>query len=106
MPKALGEFGKAKNADVQQMLLNYLTHNVSKGPVSLPDLYCQVSSNLDRQEDLVRIMAGLQTAGKVQYVTGKGTVSGGGYMIVRKMISNQQLYVNMELLKEFEHARI
>jgi hypothetical protein len=51
-------------------------------------------------------MAGLQTAGKVQYVTNKGTVSGGGYMIVRKMISNQQLYVNMELLKEFEHARI
>lgn len=106
MPKALGEFGKAKNADVQQMILNYLTANVTKGPVGLSDLYGQVSSNLDRQEDLVRIMAGLQTAKKVQYIVNKNTPGGGGYLIVRKMISSQQLYVNMELLKEYEHAKI
>ncbi len=105
MPKALGEFGKAKNADVQQKILSILTTESAKGPVDIPELWKQVNSDLDRQEDLARMLAGLQTAGKIQYVKG-GATSAKGYLIVRKVISNQQLYVNFDLMKEYENAKV
>jgi hypothetical protein len=106
MPRALGEFGKAKNADVQQTILNYLSSTISKGPASIPDLWKQVSSSLDRMEDLSKVLTGLQAAGKIQFVPASSAGRTAGYLIVRKMVTSKQLYVNMDLLKEYEHARI
>lgn len=97
MPKALGEFGKARNADVANKILTFLEK--SNGPVIFKDLWAQVSSDLDRTEDLDKLMAGLATANKVQWV--KTANKEGGYMIVRKQLGNKALYTDFNLLKEY-----
>lgn len=66
MPKALGEFGKAKNADVANAILQILKD--SRQPVSIRYLWKQVSQDLNRQEELHEIVNNLKTAGKIQVV--------------------------------------
>lgn len=103
MPKALGEFGKAKNADVANKVLKLLG-SVNK-PVDVPDIWKQVSSDLDRMEDLMRLLEGLRTAGKIQWV--KKTERGvQGYLIVRKALGQAELYCDYTLLKEFEYVQL
>ena len=103
MPKALGEFGKAKNADVANKILALLQKTYK--PVDQGDIWKQVSSDLDRTEDLAKLLAGLQTAGKIQWVP--KTASGvQGWLIVRKALGNQQLYVDYNLLKEYEAVKL
>jgi hypothetical protein len=103
MPKALGEFGKAKNADVANKILGVLQKSFK--PVDVPEIWKQVSSDLNGQEELAKLMAGLQTAGKVQWI--KRTAAGvQGYMIVRKQLGNKALYVDWNLLPEYKQVGI
>ena len=97
MPKALGEFGKAKNADVANKILTFLTKE--NKPVDIPSIWKQVSSDLDRMEDLQKLMAGLQQAGKVNWIP-KTATGVQGFLIVRKALGNRELYVDYNLLKE------
>lgn len=64
MPKAAGEFGKNKNSDVTNEVLNYLA-KVSM-PQKITDLWPVVQRNLTRIAELQDLMAGLQLADKVQ----------------------------------------
>jgi hypothetical protein len=103
MPKALGEFGKAKNADVANKILAMLQRSYK--PVDQGDIWKQVSSDLERTEDLGKLLAGLQTAGKIQWVA--RTASGvQGWLIVRRALGNQQLYTDYSLLKEHEMVKL
>jgi hypothetical protein len=104
MPRALGEFGKAKNSDTQQRLLDLLLR--SKTPIDSGDLWKQVSSDLERMEDLHRLLAGLTAAGKITYIKGTGGNSLQGYLATRKALTSSQLYVNFDLLTEYQHAKI
>lgn len=99
MPRALGEFGKARNADVQQAILTYLEQHSTKGPVPHTALWKQVSTSLERQEDLARMLAGLQVAGKINYHDGAKSGKP-GWLIVRKAVTERALYVNLDLLPE------
>ena len=99
MPNAMGEFGKAKNADVAAKIISVLTE--AKAPLDIPQLWRQVQSDLDRPEDLNKLMQGLLQGGKIQYVSRTKTNNGvQGYLIVRKMLSNKTVYVDYSLLKE------
>lgn len=66
MPDALGEFGKAKNADVTNSVMAILK---SAGkPVLIKELYKQVSKDLNKMTELVDIMNNLLLAERVQKV--------------------------------------
>jgi hypothetical protein len=98
MPQAMGEFGKARNADVAAKIISVL--NEAKQPLDIPDLWKQVRTDLDKPEDLNKLLAGLVQGGQVQYVTktrGNGIT---GYLPVRKMLGNKHVYCDFSLLKE------
>jgi len=98
MPNAMGEFGKAKNADVAARIISVLSE--AKAPLDIPQLWKQVQSDLDRPEDLNKLLQGLLQGGKIQYVSRTKTSNLQGYLIVRKMLSNKAVYVDYSLLKE------
>jgi len=66
MPKALGEYGKAKNADVANNVMHII--NTSPKPPALKDIYKKVAQDLNKQSDLIDIINNLKTAGKIQVV--------------------------------------
>lgn len=97
MPNALGEFGKARNADVAARVISVLSE--AKTPMDVPALWKQCQSDLDRIEDLNKLLSGLVQGGKIQWVPrNKGGVQ--GYLIVRKQLSNKHVYVDYSLLIE------
>ena len=70
MPRALGEFGKAKHSDVSHKIVTYL-ENASM-PVTLNELWKNVAHNqLDKLGDLSELLRNLLQAEKIQSA-GKG----------------------------------
>lgn len=100
MPNALGEYGKAKNADVAARVISVLS--AAKAPMELQVLWktCAGNVDLERMEDMLKILVGLQQAGKIQYLPKSKTSNLSGYLIVRKALSKDSLYVDFSLLKE------
>lgn len=98
MPQAMGEYGKAKHSDVAARILTVLGD--AKQPLQMAALWKQVSADLDRMEDLQKLLAGLAQAGKIQYIPGSKESNVSGFMIVRKMLSNKALFVDFSLLPE------
>lgn len=98
MPNAMGEFGKAKNADVAARIISVLSE--ATGPMDVSALWAQVQSDLDRLEDLNKLMAGLTQGGKVQYVARSKTNNVQGYLPVRKALGNKNVYCDFSLLQE------
>ena len=64
MPLAMGEFGKSKNADVAARLLAVMAE--AGKPMDVNELWKQVQTDLERIDDLNKIMAGLVQGGKAQ----------------------------------------
>jgi Protein of unknown function (DUF3987) len=98
MPMALGEFGKAKNSDVAAKVMSVLAE--ARAPLDLPDIWRQVQTDLDRPEDLNKLLAGLMQGGKINHINGKATGGATGFVITRKLLSNRHVYVDFDLLKE------
>lgn len=98
MPQALGEFGVARNNSVGNRIIAILTER--RGLVTHDFIWKQVINDLAKPEDLHALMQGFLQAGKVQYIVGNGDRKT-GYTIVRKMLSDQQLYVDYKLLREY-----
>ena len=98
MPLAMGEFGKSKNSDVAARLLAVLAE--AGKPMDVDELWKQVQSDLDRMEDLNKILAGLTQGGKVQYVSRTKGSNVQGFLPVRKVLSNKALYCDFKLLPE------
>lgn len=101
MPKALGEFGKARNNDVGNMVLALLAKNFIR-PVNHMEIFKHVSSNLDRPEDLPKILGSLVNSDKIIQVKGVNP----GYMLKNKVLGESQLYVKYELLKEYRDGKL
>lgn len=70
MPKALGEFGKARNSDVTHKIMMRLAD--ARKPVGFKDLWTIVSNDLDKPLALQDLMHGLAQAEKIQYIQGQG----------------------------------
>lgn len=93
MPKAMGEYGKSRHTDVLAKILAILSD--VKVPIQQSDLWKQVQSDLDKPDDLIKLLAGLVQADKIQWVDRKG------YLIVRKVLKTDAIYVDFSLLREY-----
>lgn len=76
MPKALGEFGKAKNSDVTHKIMQMLDSTLT--PLSLQVLWKGVHQDLERREQLAEILGNLTIAEKIQSVKG-------GYLPIKRL---------------------
>jgi Protein of unknown function (DUF3987) len=101
MPQALGEYGKSRNADVAGKVMSIIMG--SDGAVPVQALWTQVSCDLEKMDDLMRIMAGLMEAGKVQFIA---TENAGerGYAPVRKVVAKAP-FTRFDWLREFEESK-
>lgn len=70
MPKALGEFGKNRNSDVSNKIVEMLSN--SNKAMSIQDIFKQVSTDVDKIQTLIEIMNSLRLAEKVQLLGGHG----------------------------------
>jgi hypothetical protein len=86
MPKALGEFGKARNSDIIHKVMGVIDAAMSADipkPVTFQGVWKVVFADLDNRNQLVEILGSLQVAEKVQAVsTGEG---GTGYLPLKKV---------------------
>ena len=94
----MGEYGKAKHTDVLAKIIAILTD--AKSPMQQSEIWKQVQSDLDRPDDLIKLLAGLVQADKIQWIDRRG------YLIVRKVLKTDAVYVDFSLLREFkDHGR-
>ena len=70
MPLALGEFGKSKNSEVANEILQWLTKK--DRPVNANEIYKAVSRSITRIEELTHIINNLKIAEKIKVVNIKG----------------------------------
>lgn len=97
MPKALGEFGKAKNSDVVNKIMAILEHAIK--PVPAKELYQLIRRDLDRPSQMHDIMTGLQAAEQIQFVKDKG-------YLARRTAIKKSKYVDWNLLTDEERRDI
>jgi hypothetical protein len=97
MPRALGEFGKSKNSDVTNKIMDVLAS--AKKPVTMKELWTHVHLDLDKPGALADIMSGLGLAGKVQNVANRG-------WLAKKLPGKAPEFVAWELLTEEERTVI
>lgn len=97
MPKALGEFGKAKNSDVAGKIIAVLSE--SKTPVSLAKIWESVRTDLDKMEDMTKILSGLEAAKQIQHVNAN-RLEDRGFTVVRKILTERNQFIDYSRLKE------
>lgn len=81
MPKALGEFGKSKNSDVNNAIMEIL--NIATKPLTVQDLFKKVSQDISKQTDLIEVMKNLTNADKIEIVSKAGRT---GYVTKQKEV--------------------
>ncbi len=95
MSKAMGELGRKRSSDVSSMLMNLLYE--TRKPLTILDLWRHLEKELDRMEDLSRMLMNLEAAGKVQKVkTQEGPV---GFLSKQQVNMKNRMYVDFNLLK-------
>lgn len=99
MPKALGEFGKSRNSEAANKIMQALYD--AKKPKTLTELWKVVSSDLNKMTELADLLSNLQAAEKVQVVKGKD----GGFLAKQKPIDRKALFVDYNLLKEYKDGQ-
>ena len=96
MPKAIGEYGKSKNSDVTNKIMDCL--NAATQPVTIKQLFGVVVHDIDKMVTLIDIMRSLQLADKVQLVE---SLKGHGYL-PKRVVGRKIEYVDFSLLTEEE----
>jgi hypothetical protein len=71
MPKALGEFGKARNSDITHKIIQIIENN-NDIPINFKSIWKKVSSDLDKPTNLADLLTNLTQAEKIQYVEDLG----------------------------------
>lgn len=96
MPKALGQFGKAKNSDVVHKVYQLIC---SKDKIwTLTDIWTHIHNDLEKISQLGEIMSNLAQAKKIQ-----GVPSQGGFLPIRKpLVTEDKTLVDFSLLSEEE----
>ena len=97
MPKALGEFGKAKNSGVSHKIMQLM--DSTNKPLSFHELWKNVHTDLERREQLQEILANLNVADKIQVIPGEY----GGYLPIKsKRLEGIKGTVDWSLLTDAE----
>jgi len=97
MPRALGEFGKSKNSDTANKVMEVL--NKTNRAMGLKDIWKQVHSDLEKISQLTDILQALQQAERVMLIPGKG------WLPRNKPIETQE-FVDWSLLTEEERGSL
>lgn len=95
MSKALGEYGKQRNAEAAHAVMTALYERKEKF-FSFEELYKIVQRDLDKREQLSDLLANLQAAGKLLYAKDKG------FIAKDKPMDKRASYVDTKLLKELQ----
>lgn len=93
MPKALGEFGKSRDGDIANKIMQLLYD--AREPVPSNELWKQVRNDIDKGAQLIEIMQKLVNSGQAIHVKEKG------YLPKKEILNHQQIYVNFEMLLEY-----
>lgn len=102
MPQALGEFGKAKSAEVTNTILGMI--KAAPGMVTIEEIWKSVSQDLDNGNQLQDIIHRLIAAGKIR-VTSLILIDGkkkSGFLPIRNAVTNDSKYVDFTLLTQEE----
>lgn len=78
MPKALGEFGKARNSEVTHKVMTVIDN--AREPLTLQAIWKELHQDFDNRNALIEILGNLQVAEKIQAVTG-------GYLPIKQVRS-------------------
>lgn len=102
MPKALGEFGRAKNAEVTQSIMIALSEATS--PLQPMDIWAFVSNDLNDIVELSDILRGLLEAKKIQRIPPcpQGRHKGGLLPKRRSIKQKEDIWVDYSLLTKEE----
>lgn len=95
MPKAIGELGKAKNAEATNKVMQALYS--TKRPLTAQDLWPTVRFDLEKITDLSQILSNLSQADKIQVIELPNRKH--GFLPKQKMIGRNVLYVDQSYLK-------
>jgi hypothetical protein len=100
MPKALGEFGKAKHSDVSHKIISLAES--AEHVITFKEIWRHVNNDLEKMQDLSTLLQNLVAADKLQAVPG-----GKGFLPRRRVIeySDSSLF-NYELLTEEERKLV
>jgi hypothetical protein len=90
MPKALGEFGKAKSSDSTHKVSELIQN--ARLPITLQDIWRLMSTEFEAPKDLTAVLQKLLFSGKIQ------SVSGGSFLPVKAVINEGADY---EVMKKF-----
>ncbi len=77
MPKALGEFGRAKNSGSTHKVMSIIDD--ASLPITTQDIWKSVFQDFENLNQLIQILGNLTVAKKIQ------SVKGGGYLPIRKI---------------------
>ena len=99
MPRALGEFGKSKNSDVANKIMDYMLR-VTK-PATPKDLWQVVRKDLDKLDSMQQILSGLVAGERLQLIGGPN----GGYL-PRQKVKPVPIHVNWNLLTPEEQENV
>ena len=100
MPKALGEFGKAKHSDISHKIMQIIDASAPTG-LLLKDIWIHVAQDLDSIPELAKLLQNLLAAGKIQ------NVHGYGFLPMKKLlIEHSSDTVDYSLLTEEERNTI
>lgn len=80
MPKALGEFGKAKHSDVSHKIISLLES--ATRVLTVKEIWKHVSNDLEKMKDLGDLLSNLTAAEKIQTVSG-------GFLIRRTQVKEE-----------------
>lgn len=99
MPKALGEFGKAKHAEVANRIVSFVARQ--KG-CKEATIWMNFSSDFDRPAELHQILQNLVAAGKIQLAP----VSGGApqYLPIKPIADASERWTNWDMLREHKEV--
>lgn len=99
MPKALGEFGKSRDSDVMNKIMQMLYE--ANSPVPVNKIIATVRHDVEKNSQVGDMLAKLINSGQIQQVK-LADGSGAGYLPKQKPLSSKILYCNFELLKEYQ----
>lgn len=101
MAKALGEYGRSRNADVSQKIIQLAER--SDRIITYKDIWKHVSSDLEKMADLSTLLQNLVAADKLQSVSGEKA----GFLPKRKVFSGlKDDTVDFSLLTEDERKMV
>lgn len=82
MPRALGEFGKAKNSDVAHKVMKLLeSTNI---PLTGQEIWAHVDRDLEKMSNLQDMLTSLQMAKKIMFIKGADK---GGFIAIKKPLN-------------------